>query len=439
MIIEFSAENFKSIKDTITLSFKAEKFDDLEDYYIIKDLKNIRLLKLGIIYGANASGKTTIIEAINFLREIVLNPFEKKIEKFDFEPFLFNQINKNKNTIFALEFIFNHIKYLYNIELNKTCVVKESLYFYSPNKALVYKRNTNEKKQLVDISFGPKIKIKKERKTSLIGNTLWNNTVLGGYLKTNFESDQLHDVVTWFETTLKPTITPNTSLIAYISNKVEEEEINKDTLVKILNKADFGISDILYASKEINIDDKFIDMISKQPSIPKSELERIKNKGKIETKEILLKHSVSDDSYLLSIENESAGTKRYYEFAGILEMLLNGENIIPIDELESSLHPDLVKHFLLTFLVNSNKSQLIVTTHFRELLLEKDILRNDVIWFTERKKDGSTDLFNLTDFDSSVVRRTTGSIYNAYKIGKFGAVPDLDDYYIGRTAMNRKK
>lgn|GEM_PF-4365872 len=73
----------------------------------------------------------------------------------------------------------------------------------------------------------------------MIGNTLWNNTVLGRYLKTNFESDQLHDVANWFKTTLKPTITPNTSMIAYISNKVEEEDINKNTLVKTLNKADF--------------------------------------------------------------------------------------------------------------------------------------------------------------------------------------------------------
>jgi len=90
----------------------------------------------------------------------------------------------------------------------------------------------------------------------------------------------------------------------------------------------------------------------------------------------------------------------------------------------------LIKHFLLTFLVNSKCSQLIATTHFRELLMEKNIFRTDVIWFTEIKSDGSTDLYSLADFDSSVIRKAS-SIYNAYKIGKLGAVPNLDDYYLG--------
>jgi|WetSurMetagenome_2_1015567.scaffolds.fasta_scaffold16683_4 AAA15 family ATPase/GTPase len=78
---------------------------------------------------------------------------------------------------------------------------------------------------------------------------------------------------------------------------------------------------------------------------------------------------------------------------------------------------------------NSKTSQLVATTYFRELLMNKDMLRNDVIWFTEKKEDGSTDLFSLADFDSSVIRNTS-SVYNAYKIGKLGAVPNLGDYYI---------
>jgi AAA15 family ATPase/GTPase len=126
---------------------------------------------------------------------------------------------------------------------------------------------------------------------------------------------------------------------------------------------------------------------------------------------------------------ESAGTRRYYELCGVLDMMLNDELIVPIDELESSLHPDLIKHFLLTFLINAKNSQLIATTHYRELLMEKSILRNDTIWFTERKEDGSADLYSLIDFDTSTIRKTT-SIYNAYKIGKLGGVPNLADPYL---------
>ena len=103
--------------------------------------------------------------------------------------------------------------------------------------------------------------------------------------------------------------------------------------------------------------------------------------------------------------------------------------IISIDELEGSLHPDLFEHFLLTFLLNAKNSQLLATTHYREILNKKDFFRNDAIWFTERNQQSATELYSLTDFDSSVVRDTT-NVYNAYKMGKFGAIPMLKDTYL---------
>ncbi len=120
---------------------------------------------------------------------------------------------------------------------------------------------------------------------------------------------------------------------------------------------------------------------------------------------------------------------RYYGFAGILSLLLKDSIAFPIDELEASLHPDLFIHFILSFLVNSKESQIIATTHNREILNNKDIFRNDVIWFTNKTETCSTELYSLSDFDSSIIRDTS-NIYNAYKIGKLGGVPHLGDYYI---------
>ena len=110
-------------------------------------------------------------------------------------------------------------------------------------------------------------------------------------------------------------------------------------------------------------------------------------------------------------------------------MFIIGKIILPIDELEASLHPDLYTHFLLTFLVNAKSSQLIATTHNREILNNKDLFRNDAIWFTQKNEFGATELYSLADFDTSVVRDTT-NVYNAYKVGKLGGVPHLGDYYI---------
>lgn len=434
MIVNFTIQNFRSIKNKITLSFEATSSDDLEKYYInnvsLGSDKQIRLLKLGLIYGANASGKTTILEALDFLQDMVLEPFQKKNEPFDFKPFLFDEKSQFENSFFTLEFIQNEVKYLYEIEFNKDSIVTECLYYYSPNKALVYKRETVEKKQLTYIEFGSKIKINKEHKAILEANTLSNNTVLGGYLKTNFESSELQETIDWFTNKLKTIIKPRTDLFAYISGRIENNEIKKSNVIELLKKADFNISDIIIEKNFKELPSDLINFISKTVSIPNDKFSKMKETGTIEGREIHFKHTFNDiDEYTLPYDDESAGTQRYYQFSGLLDLMIRSTSIFPIDELESSLHPDLLKHFILTFLVNSKNSQLIATTHHRELLMEKDIFRNDAIWFTEKLDEGYTDLYALSDFDSSVIRNTS-SIYNAYKIGKLGATPNLNDYYI---------
>jgi len=432
MIINFSIQNFGSIKDRVLLSFEATGSNDLEEYYVNNAIsnKNLRVLKLGLIYGANASGKTTILKALDFLRDIILEPFEKKTDEFTFEPFLFDKESISANTFFSLEFVQNNIRYLYEVELNKKAVVGEELYFFNPNKALVFKRTTEIEKQLAEITFGSKIKVNRNHKSILEANTLWNNTVLGGYLKTNFESHELQETTDWFKMKLKPMIVPRTDLYGYVSDKIESKDIIKGNIVELLRKADFNISDIVLKKDFKDVNSELFDLIAKAMPVSEEKLIKIKETGKIESREIFFKHTFDDgNEYSLPYGFESAGTQRYYQFAGLLDLMIRNETIFPVDELESSLHPDLIKYFLLTFLVNSKNSQLIVTTHHRELLMEKDIFRNDVVWFTEKKENGSTDLYSLTDFDSSVVRNTS-SIYNAYKIGKLGATPDLNDYYI---------
>ena len=141
-------------------------------------------------------------------------------------------------------------------------------------------------------------------------------------------------------------------------------------------------------------------------------------------------HKVNNTDYKLNINQESLGTQRYFEYAGLLSILLEQNVLLPIDELESSLHPDLFNHFLLTYLVNGTKnSQLIATTHNREILNNRDLFRDDAIWFTDKNEDSATELYSLADFDSSVVRDTS-NVLNAYKSGKLGGVPNLGDYYI---------
>ncbi len=430
VIVNFSVENYRSIKNRVTLSFEASNFKDLEDYFVIHAGKDLRLLKLGLIYGANASGKTTLLKSITFLRELILKPLEKKNETIGFSPFLFDEGSKNKNTFFSIEFIQGEVKYLYHLELNTTSIVFEELYYYHPNKALVFRRTTDESKQLSHIEFGRKMKVDKYHKATLEANTLWNNTVLGGYIKTNFESTELQATIDWFDNKLKPIISSRSSLLEFISNKVESDEISKNDIVEFLKSADFNISDILVKNAETKVNASVLDFISKSTLLPDNEIDKIRKTGMIEKKETFFQHSLGEGDFLLPYNDESQGTQRYYQFSGLLSLMINNTLIFSIDEIEASLHSDLLKHFILSFLTNSKSSQLIATTHHRELLIERDILRNDAIWFAEKDEEGCTELYSLDDFGSSVVRNTS-SVFNAYKTGKLGAVPNLKDHYMG--------
>lgn len=428
MILNFSIQNFGSIKDRQTLTFEADKSDHLENSYVIHT-NGLRILKIALIYGANASGKTTILKALEFLRDIVLEPKTKKTDELDFQPFLFDSETPNQNAVISIEFLANDTKYFYEVAFFKKAVVYEVLNFHNPKKANIYKRTTDIKNEFTEITFGSKIKIDKTIEKNLEANTLWNNTVLGGFLKTNIDIKELKEVVEWFKNYLYPLIDTKTQLEGFVTSKIDQGELTKFDVINILKKADFHISDILIQENEQVIPDGFIELVKKQLKAHDSEVKKLEEKGKIISVNIEFEHTVNQAKYTLPIELESQGTRRFYGFAGLLALLIKNSTSFPIDELESSLHPDLYTHFILSFLLNSNKSQIIATTYNREIFDNKDIFRNDAIWFTDKNENGSTELYSLADFDSSIVRNTT-NIYNAYKSGKLKATPNLGDNFI---------
>jgi len=429
MLLSFSVENFSSIKEKQTLSFKANKSDHLEDAYVIKK-KGIRILKMIMIYGANASGKSNILKALDFLKTIVIHPKNKKDEKLEYEPFLFDNKTIDKPTKFSIEFLINDIRYLYEVSFNKNYILNETLYFHNPNKALVFERRTNLKKELSEIEFGSKIKVDKSIKERLETNLLTNNTVLGTFLKTNVEIKEIKDAVRWFKNNLNFLVTSELNLKTLIARIIEKDELLKKYVILILKKADFQISDIVLKRKQKEFPDILLEPLFNAVDIKnRGILEELFEKGGYKPLEIKFTHSVKKEKFDLPYELESEGTKRFFELAGLLALSIKNSVVLPIDELEASIHPDLFRHFILMFLMNTKNSQIIATTHNREILKEKDLFREDAIWFTEKDENSSTQLYSLADFHSSVVRDTS-NVFNAYKIGKLGAIPNLGDYYI---------
>jgi len=431
MIVNFSVQNFGSIREKQTLSFEADRSKHLEDYYVI-NTNGLRLLKLGLIYGANASGKTTILMALDFLRDLVVHPKKKKNDNFnnEFKPFLFDSVSNFQNTLFSIEFIQNSIRYEYEVELNHQAIVKEELNFHNPGKSNVFKRTTDLDKQFSEVIFGNKIKKDKSVEKTLESNTLWNNTVFGGGLKTNINIKELKDATDWFSETLGELATPVTKLETFVFRQISRNHINNEILIDILRKSDFNITGILKEEKQTEISPTLVEFMDKEGLLSLDLLNQIKNNGTLKSFEPKLEHTINGIAYdNLRFDSESRGTQRYFGLSGILYALIDNALIIPIDELESSLHPDLFRHFLLLFLINAKQSQLIATTHNREILNDKDMFRNDAIWITDKNKSGATELYSLADFDTSVIRDTT-NVLNAYKAGRLGGLPNLGDYYL---------
>lgn len=428
MIINIQIQNFGSIKEFQTLSFEADSSTHLEDSFVIHH-KGFRLLKTALIFGANASGKTTVLNAVEFLRNLALNPEIKKTDVLDFQPYLFDAETPNKTSVLGIEFFHGDIRYAYQVEFSQKFVKAESLHFFNPNKALVFKRETDPEQQLTSIQFGSKIVLDRANEKILEANTLWNNTVIGGFLKTNVEIKELKAVVDWFFHYLNPMIHTHTNLNGFITRKIDSGELPKNTVLSILKKADFHISDIQINKEEQIVNADFVDLLRNKMLLSENDLVKLEQNKSISSLRVEFEHRIKNASYVLPLEMESQGTRRYYGFAGLLALLLTKNTSFSIDELESSLHPDLFIHFLLSFVLNSTNSQIIATTHNREILDNKDLFRNDVIWFTEKSPESATELYSLADFDSSIIRNTT-NVLNAYKSGKLRGAPNLSDSYI---------
>lgn len=422
MLISLSVQNFGSIKEKQVLSFEADKSRHLEEQFVVSPIPNLRLLKLALIYGANSSGKTNILKALDFLRDLVYDAEEKKTTPLKYLPFLFISEDSANSSFIMVEFVQHQTRFKYEIEFNKTAILRERLF---ESKSLVFSRETDLQNQYSQIKFSRKFRVDTSSLKTLQSNTLWNNTVLGGFLKTNIEAKALKDVTDWFLEYLKPIVLTKTALEHFVTEEIADSSIDKADVLHILKQADFQISDIIINEEKLELNDKMLKVINALDILDSTKESIISGTEK----KLVLKHLVGNESYFLPFDQESEGTQRYYGFAGLLSMLIHGSHCIPIDELESSLHPDLYIHFLLTFLINSQTSQIIATTHNREILNNKDLFRNDVIWFTQKNEMSATELYSLSDFDSSIVRDTT-NILNAYKIGKLGGKPNLSDFYI---------
>ena len=411
MLIQFSVKNFMSFKDKVMFSMEAGK--EKEHNSNIVKVASENILKTSAIYGANASGKTNLINAFTAAILMIRKSNTRQVgEKLgEMIPFAFDEQTKKSPCEFEFIFTTKGTKYIYGFSADKEKVFSEYLYQYLTAKPtrIFERNNVNEYKFLQ--SDESKLNTLKTQNTE---NKLFLSTA------TTWNYEKTQNAFLWFAKYID-TYTGGIGLNEYsidAYSKDEKQELKKFTL-KLLKYADIDIKDFNIEVKETEIESNVM-LVFNGDNVPPVSQKRTDVK-------IQIVHEVKDSKgklkkYELNYINESLGTQIIFSFAPILKDVFEKGKVIIIDELERSLHHSLVEMIIKFFNnpeINKGNAQLIFNTHDTNLL-SLDLFRRDQIWFTEKNSEkGTTDIYPLDDFSV----RKTENIQKGYLNGRYGAIP----------------
>ena len=416
MILQFKVKNFLSIRDEQTLDFTASTDNTYEEYTVVK-IKNVRISKLGVIYGPNASGKSNILKALYWLFMFTTNEdFRKLSLGTGLVPFKMDKDSRNEHSSMYLIFYIGDSRYEYYIELDSERIYHEEMYYY-PNsrKALVYERTWNPEKKSSSVTFGPLLKLTATQKLFIESNCVANATVLSTYQNSNVDrNSMLDDILEYMKTHILAALNVRTDITSFANDMMKNMKEIKPFIRDMLVQADFNITDMylkednneqtIVMSKNMDSDDLFFDA---EP-----------------LDDLYFTHQTPFYTGDMNDTEESEGTLRMYGLSALLFLLIKQNQILLGDEMENSLHYDLFTHFIKTFLVNSERGQLIFSTHSL-MLLDEEFIRRDMVYFTNKNEAGATEIYRAKDFGL----HKDVSILNAYRAGKLGAKPNLGSIF----------
>ena len=408
MLIQFNFKNYKSFRDETSLDLSATKMKEFESSVVT--IGGEKILPVAAVYGANASGKSNVYSAFEFMTAYVENSFfygddDKTFADARPTPFLFDSRARNAESMFEVYFTIPgesaEKTYNYGFCIDETGITEEWLNTKAKSarefKSVFY-RNTEKQeldlrgiakvsrdnievalnRQVLIISLGAKLKVEKCKQ------------IRDWFLLNEF-ADFGNEMTNLFLSRTLP------------KGFVEDEKVREDVL-------------------------KYFSSFDKQ--ITGFKIEELPSKDEQKEKKYAIDaiHRMidSEDDTELPLHQESAGTLKMFAMYPALHEVLEKGGVLCIDELNSRLHPLLVRNFILTFLnpeINKNHAQLIFTTH-DTWQLSNQLLRRDEIWFTEKDEKGLSNLYSLADFvdeDGSRIRKDEN-----YLLGKYGAIPSLE-------------
>ncbi len=364
MIQEFQVQNFYSIRERQTISFVPNNDDRMRDQYVHEVSDGVELLKIGIVYGSNASGKTTLLQALSYFRSTMLNKPESKNEGMRYFPFLLDKHSRDEHSHMQMTFWLNAEKFVLSLEFDSKRIYDESLIVYtSARPTTLYKRIYQPESDHTEVSFGGKAGIDKATQRAIEGNTTNNCTVMAAFGQSNAHVSKLNDVFDFFLSGMQNILTPRDYLSFDVKNELKNDKDGKKKrfLLQLLKASDFNIVDMTLDEREDPITPEMEKTIKSAPISEEAKIEMLR-RGTIKYDDIMFMHTGEDGEYELHETLESAGTHRFLGMSVVLYYVLHENNFIPIDEIETSIHYELLSYFIKLFLANSEgSSQLLMT------------------------------------------------------------------------------
>jgi hypothetical protein len=414
MLIEFRVKNFRSLRDEQVLSLVASKDKVLQDTHT--QATGIKaapmLLRSAVIYGANASGKSNLIKALQFMRGVVIESATaiQPGQPFAVQPFRLDADSANQPSEFEVTFLLDGVRYQYGFAMTTQRIVSEYLLVYKAFKPQRWFERHFDSETGKDVyDFGPSLKGTKN---------LWEEATRPNSLflsmAVQLNSEALRPVYDWFANRLI-IFNELAPLNRQFSIQMLKQADGRKKICNFLSSADISIAGIDVEARKVSGKAVHFDLGAGKAEVRAEEMEEHK---------LRFHHVTEQGKAVFELMDESNGTRNLLFLAGpVLDILSKGLTLV-IDELDTSLHTMLVRELVRLFHrpeINTGGAQLIFTTHDTSLLDAPDLFRRDQVWFVEKDRDQTSALVGLSEFSP----RKNEALERGYLMGRYGGVPFL--------------
>ena len=415
MLIEYRVKNFRSLRDEQVLSLVASKDKALQDTHTQATGISAAptLLRSAVVYGANASGKSNLIKALQYMRGVVTESATaiQPGQTFAVQPFRLDADSASQPSEFEVTFLIDGVRYQYGFAMTAQRIVSEHLLVYKafkPQRWFTRHFDTVTGKDVYD--FGPGLK---GPKNLWEGATRPNALFLSMAVQLN--SEALRPVFDWFTSRLV-IFNEQAQLSPQVSIQMLKQAEGRKEICNFLSAADISIADIDVETRKVPGQAVHFDLVAGKTEVRSEEMEEHK---------LRFHHVTEQGKAEFDLMDESNGTRNLLFLAGpVLDILSKGLTLV-IDELDTSLHTLLVRELVRLFHrpeINTGGAQLIFTTHDTSLLDAPDLFRRDQVWFVEKNRDQTSALVSLSEFSP----RKNEDMERGYLMGRYGGVPFLD-------------